>query len=539
MERRLSLVTILAVLISIILSCLIYRLFYQLETANIQREFELQVEIKAGFLSQAIDVNLEALHSLKLAFDNQGQLDRIHFSALASQILNRHHNIQALEWIPRVDGQLRQQYEIQAGIDIPGFRITERNTRGEMVSASLRNEYYPVYYIEPLAGNEAVVGYDLGSNIRRLEAIHRARDSGMLQISERLDLVQTSSSTAGLFIMFPVYTTVAPPTIMTRRKSLQGFVLGVYRLNDIFNSTNRTIDGKNMVYRLIDTHASSNNRVLYIQNAAGLENDRWQVGYKVTRTVLDQGGREWIIEAVPSEHYFASRRTLLPLQMFIVGVILLGHVLYYGCVVMRRNRLMLKKLDEKNKALDEANKKLERLTRMDAVLGIANRRCFDETLKKEFSRACREEKPLALLLIDIDNFKAFNDTYGHQAGDRCLKLVASELARVLRRPADMLARVGGEEFGIILPNTKNGEVVAKQCRLAVERLGIEHAGAAASAFVTVSIGVASLESVEGHSVETLFNFADSVLYQAKSAGRNSVRVINVQRLKTASVCNIC
>lgn len=539
MERRLYLVTVMAVLISIVFSCLIYRLFYQLETTNIQREFEQQVEIKAGSLSQAIEINLEALYSIKLAFDNQGILDRTHFSALASQILYRHHNIQALEWIPRVEGTLRQQHEMQAGVDIPGFRFTERSTSGKMVSAAPRNEYYPVYYIEPLLGNEAAVGYDLGSNARQLEALHRARDTGELQISELIDFVQIPSSSVGLLILFPVYTTVAPQTIMMRRKSLQGFVLGVYRLTDILHSMSRATDNGNMAYRLIDTSASDNSSVLYAQNVARLEEESWQRGFKVTRTVLDQGGREWVIEAVPSEHYFDSRRTRLPLQMFIVGAILIGHVFYYGCVVMRRNTVMLKKLDEKNRALDEANKKLERLTRVDAVLGIANRRCFDETLKKEFMRASREDKPLALLLIDIDNFKAFNDTYGHQAGDRCLKLVASELDRVLRRPADLLARVGGEEFGIILPNTKNGEAVAKQCRLAIERLGVAHAGSATSAVVTVSIGVASLASVEGHSVDSLFNFADSVLYQAKSAGRNSVRAINVQKVETPDACRIC
>jgi diguanylate cyclase (GGDEF)-like protein len=176
--------------------------------------------------------------------------------------------------------------------------------------------------------------------------------------------------------------------------------------------------------------------------------------------------------------------------------------------------------------LDEANRELTRLSAVDGLTGIANRRHFDETLLKEWRRCMRDEKPLALLLIDVDFFKPFNDNYGHQVGDECLKSVARTLAETLNRSSDTVARYGGEEFGVILPDTDLAGAcsVAESMRRAVEALGITHRFSAAAPKITISVGLSSAIPQRGDDSGfiRLLRQADAALYGAKSAGRNQV-----------------
>jgi len=174
--------------------------------------------------------------------------------------------------------------------------------------------------------------------------------------------------------------------------------------------------------------------------------------------------------------------------------------------------------------LEEANRTLTRLSTLDALTGIANRRMFDQTLEVEWKRARRIGAHLSLVLVDIDHFKRLNDAGGHQAGDECLKLIASELARAARRSTDFVARVGGEEFVMILPGTDPLQVVqmAESARLGVESLGIRYSNQPAGASVTISLGIASAIGDRFPSAEALVRAADGALYQAKRQGRNRV-----------------
>lgn len=171
-----------------------------------------------------------------------------------------------------------------------------------------------------------------------------------------------------------------------------------------------------------------------------------------------------------------------------------------------------------------AQMELQKLAIKDGLTGIANRRFFDESLAKEWLRAKRERVPLSLLIADIDYFKRYNDTYGHQKGDECLAAVAAIFDTEAFRPADLAARYGGEEFAVILPNTGvDGAIeVAERIRNATAALNIFHAGSAIGPSITVSIGVAATIPSTGLAVETLVAAADRALYAAKHAGRNRV-----------------
>jgi diguanylate cyclase (GGDEF)-like protein/PAS domain S-box-containing protein len=178
-------------------------------------------------------------------------------------------------------------------------------------------------------------------------------------------------------------------------------------------------------------------------------------------------------------------------------------------------------------AMEENNKKLEELARVDGLTQIANRRVFDETLKKEWARTQRSHKPISLLMIDIDFFKLYNDNYGHAKGDECLKQVANAISNCFHRSNDLAARYGGEEFGCILPETdlKGAATVAESVLNAVRDCKITHEYSAVAGIVTVSIGCFCMfpESKDKHTV--LIAEADKLLYKSKEFGRDRVTTI--------------
>jgi diguanylate cyclase (GGDEF)-like protein len=200
----------------------------------------------------------------------------------------------------------------------------------------------------------------------------------------------------------------------------------------------------------------------------------------------------------------------------LVSLVLLGLLLFEPMVVrILYNRDMLLK----------ANQGLARVSATDGLTQAANRRAFEERLDEEWRRAFRDAVPLTLLMIDIDHFKAYNDRYGHQAGDECLKLITRDFRTRLRRPADFLARYGGEEFSIILPDTdlSGALVVAEDLRRRTTALEIAHGASPVAGVVTLSIGVAEAEpAANGGGPTDLVAASDRALYQAKRLGRNRV-----------------
>ena len=173
-------------------------------------------------------------------------------------------------------------------------------------------------------------------------------------------------------------------------------------------------------------------------------------------------------------------------------------------------------------SLQKLNQELQRLATLDGLTQIANRRCFDDRLHQEWNRMAREQAPLCLILCDVDYFKRYNDQYGHQQGDVCLKRVAETIQQVVKRPADLVARYGGEEFAIILPNTteEGGYQVAEKLRQEIFNLEIPHSASTISNYVTLSTGVVSTIPKPGFSSDLLVAETDRALYEAKNQGRN-------------------
>jgi two-component system, chemotaxis family, response regulator WspR len=205
---------------------------------------------------------------------------------------------------------------------------------------------------------------------------------------------------------------------------------------------------------------------------------------------------------------------------------LLARVRYHTQAFLSRQQRdeAYRALRESQQKLLEANFELQRVMNMDGLTTLNNRRRFDEYATAEWRRAVREHEKLALLLADVDDFKRYNDTYGHLAGDEVLKRIADCIRTSCTRPADLPARFGGEEFAVVLPGTStDGAVhVAERIRSAVRDLNIPHGSSRAAEFVTVSIGVATCTPRPETMLLDVLNCADMALYDAKNSGRNRV-----------------
>ena len=182
-----------------------------------------------------------------------------------------------------------------------------------------------------------------------------------------------------------------------------------------------------------------------------------------------------------------------------------------------------------NEILKSTNLMLERISTMDGLTSIENRRAFDTAYDKAWKTCLKERMPLALIMIDIDNFKEYNDTYGHLSGDQALTRIAEVIKGVIKRPGDLAARYGGEEFVVMLMNTvaERAAVVAEEIRSGIEDLGIENEKL--ETVITVSLGVASVVPENRMEPKELINAADRALYKAKEDGRNKVVVWDCQQ----------
>lgn len=191
------------------------------------------------------------------------------------------------------------------------------------------------------------------------------------------------------------------------------------------------------------------------------------------------------------------------------------------------------KLEEQSRRSFLEGRLITQLAEHDALTGAKNRRVFDEHLARLWQQAIRDGRPLAILLIDVDHFKAFNDLYGHQAGDTALRRVAQAVQAQISRPLDMLARYGGEEFAVILYDSDPDSTrdIAERIRVAVSAMNIEHRGAPATRAVTVSIGVAAIEPSPARDPRGAVQLADEALYTAKTLGRDRVQLADASEYR--------
>lgn len=324
----------------------------------------------------------------------------------------------------------------------------------------------------------------------------------------------------GLLYML-VATRVTQNSVEVRAREVTGYIVAEYDIGGVFNQI-FSPDEVRISARLVDLSGDSLT-VLYQQpfwqQQDGLQDKRYTLPFKLFEL------RNWAIEAEPTAYYWRQEKGWADVVVLTSGLVLTAFILMSLNATSRRTEQIHELINRRTEQLHSANRQLEELTLTDALTGVLNRRGFDSALQSEWGRAAREGKLITLIVIDVDHFKAFNDHYGHIAGDDCLRRVAAALSDVPGRLGDIVARYGGEEFAVILPNTNDtAGAVAEKCRAAVEGLKIPHEVSDAAKVITVSAGVAILRPDEKCDSTELIRKADQAMYQAKRAGRNRVKV---------------
>ena len=514
-------------IVTIILASFSSWLIYASQKKSIESEFQKQIDERAASIQRELLINVETLQSLTLLFNGNDIPEYARFQKEAQKIRSRHKGIQALDWVPRINNAERTQYETRIREHYPNYEITELN-KGNMVKAKIRSEYFPVYYLEPLTGNEAALGFDLASHKERLQALQKSRDSNTPQATPNITLIQGIQNEKGFITFLPIYKEYSP-TVSTRRTNLLGFVLGVYKINDIIINSNNNEQYSNINFKLLDETTESKSSVIY--NNQAINNAAIDTSMNYRKELPTMWGRKWTIVASPTVNYINDKISNTPFIVFNIALVLTLSILYYIKISTRRSVLKYKKNKQTNKELQRKNQRLELLSRHDALTGIANRRSLNEVFGSEWLRAIRNKKPITFILIDIDFFKKYNDSYGHIMGDECLQKVANALNNIPRRAGDLVARYGGEEFAIVLAETATPESVAHKCCKAIEALDIPHDKSKIADIITISVGVATTIPSYVSDKKHLIEAADKALYQAKEKGRNQVVVSSKKNLE--------
>lgn len=518
---------------------------YSVETEQISYQFDREVSKIVDSLEQELVKHRATLRHWKSFFEASDEMNARAFSAIANDALRVYPSIQMVAWSPRVASADKDAFEKLQKESWSQFRIFDINAdlvqaaatgdkglmrealakikvNGGVYQASKnRSHYYPFTLIEPVKDK----GYLLGADL--LSVNKSASDMQMQLSSQTNDVVAlpvfpspfTPENEPIFLAMIPIYSEDIRYGI-----ELKGFVTAAVEVQSLLvGALNNNVDDINFV--LLDETGDQGMTNLFNQGSLDLEHANLE-----KRAVLPVFGRQWSILASPSDNFAEVRRSPLPWVVAAIGTCLSAIVVAYMILLQRRNLVVrqlvekrTRELREANKELGEMNKKLEEMSRTDGLTQVANRRHFNEVLNAEWRKAIRTGKPLAVIIMDVDFFKKYNDHYGHVAGDECLQGVAAGLAASFTRAGDLVARYGGEEFAVILPNTGSDVAqVAERARSAIANLNIPHEKSDAAEYVSVSVGVSSVIPTEELKQDALLESADQGLYLAKENGRNRV-----------------
>lgn len=515
MMRSRLLVSILAAS-GVIFTIAVAHALYRLEVDNQRLAFEQQVENYSVVLQRELQAGIEAVYAMKEVIRHGGDLSEDVFADVASSILGRNAYILSLEWVPLVPSDERKQFEQSKQDYLPGYVIRELDTEGQLSEAPERDLYAPASFVFPRYTNFRVIGFDMLTRPLRAEAMARARDTGTLALSAPIDLVLRARQGKGLLMALPVYEG-NPSNQEQRMNSLRGYVFAVF---ESLSLGNRLLEA-DMAERYLLLEDATNTAIvhtLYEKNEpAGLPL------HSVTLRAL--GGRYFRFTMNAGSDFESIKSTPLPWVAMLVGLGSVVIVYGYLLMIQRRSLVVEKQVATRTAQLQLANEKLEKLTMTDPLTGLANRRALDNFLANEWARAGRDGLTLSVVMLDVDYFKKVNDQYGHDVGDECLKILAREMKHFFRRAGDLLARFGGEEFAIVMPNT-DGAVYKRinEFRAHISSVPIPLADDG-ELKITLSAGLASALPVTGLEVADLLRAADESLYEAKAGGRNQVRQV--------------
>jgi PAS domain S-box-containing protein len=326
-----------------------------------QGDLNLAAEDVSSVIRKATDSQLLILNSLCALHAASVEVERHEFTAFARSLLADHRGIQALEWIPRVPASERAAYEARATRDgLSDFQFTERRRQGQMIAAGQRDEYFPVYYMEPYTGNEAALGFDLASEPSRLAALAQARDDSTAKATGRVLLAQEKDRQYGFLIAMPVYKKATPTdSVASRRENLQGFMLGVFRVGDLLSAALTSRTAEDILVHVYDRSAPADGQLLYCRESHAHGHLR-APGREIPEAahltgmhhlaLIDVAGRQWSVVCAPTSAFIAGGRTVWPWAMLGGGLLVTALSSAYLIVAARHSVRLENEIAERKRA---------------------------------------------------------------------------------------------------------------------------------------------------------------------------------------------
>jgi CHASE1-domain containing sensor protein len=299
-----------------------FALVDRLERRQVQSGFDQRVSLWATALRHSIDADLEELFGLRSLFELRAEVRRDEFRTFAADSIQLHPSIQALEWLPWIPAAQRKAYESTARREgLKDFQIVELGPEKKLVPAGPRAEYFPIYFVEPLIGNESALGFDPWSEATRRAGLERSRDTGERIASGRITLVQESGQQAGVVVTLPVYRNDAPhSSLAERRTNLRGFISGVFRLGNLVATPAQSLEQEGISFTLKDVTDLPMGELL-ARNAMARES--WTTGLRWGQTIA-LAGRSWQMEFNAGRTYLSRQHTWLAWIVLLVGLLLAG-----------------------------------------------------------------------------------------------------------------------------------------------------------------------------------------------------------------------
>lgn len=484
-----------------------YFISYRHEQDQIYQRYSGEIDAIASSLELELGRNIALLMSFRSFHEAFPTVDENGFTIFSKNAREFNEGVYGMKYAPRIEENQRTAFEQQLKNRHSALTtISYRDTDGQFKPASTSEEYFPIELSEPPTPDNLPVGYDLASTIETRMSLETAASNNQAIGAKPLTSKVNRRDSYIYFISLPLYAKDTGEDETERQEKLKGFVVGLYDIETIFHNV------------LDNTPNWDDNNSIALDDYSGQSGSSLRVGYLAGQDIVSDArfvyskqltpiaDLQWFLSGSPSKSYFKRHSTLMP-YLLSAGILMFSLMIEAYLGVLRRVQRELQ---------DAAN--------IDGLTRIPNRRRFFEQLNREWPRAQRFFRPVAMIITDVDNFKKYNDIYGHVKGDRCLHDVAQTMAKCIHRPGDMVARYGGEEFAIILPETtlEAAREVAEKCRQAVQDARLEHKGNSMYGVVTVSMGVACVVPEDGLTYGELIEMADQALYESKEKGRNRV-----------------